>query len=83
MFKIIKQSFIGLLSFSGSLARVASVSDCTKCTSLNKKQCLAGPTLIDLNSIERHYYPDMVKLDRCNGSCYILGHLSKQNMCSE
>ena len=83
MFKIIKQSFIGLLSFSGLLAHVAQVFDYTKCISLNKKKCLARPTLIDLNSIERHYYPDMVKLDRCNGSCYILGHFLKWNMCSE
>ena len=41
MFKFIKQVFISLISFGGSLARVATASDCTKCISLNSEPCLA------------------------------------------
>ena len=35
---------------------------------LNNELCLAGPTLINLNSNELHYYPFMVSLGTCNGS---------------
>ena len=41
MFKLIKQMFITLLSFSGSLA--------TKYVSLNNEPCMIRYTLIDLN----------------------------------
>ena len=47
--------FIGLLSFSGSLA--------TKCMSLNNKQCQTRSFLIDLNSVK--YYPYIITLDKC------------------
>ena len=39
MFNFFKQTFIGLLSFSGSLV--------AKCISFNNKPYLAKPTLID------------------------------------
>ena len=41
MFGFIKNMFIGLLSFSGSLA--------TKCISLNNEQCKTRPFLINFN----------------------------------
>ena len=50
MLKFIKLALIALLSFRESLARVAKVSDRTKCISLNNDTYLARPTLIDLNS---------------------------------
>ena len=43
MFRLIKQVFITLLSFSGSLA--------TKYVSLNNEPCMIGPTLIGLKPI--------------------------------
>ena len=46
MFKFIKQHFIVLLSFSGLLARVAKVSDRTKCISLNNEPCSANLLLL-------------------------------------
>ena len=56
MFKFIKQVFIVLLSFSGSLA--------TNCVSLNNQLCTTRPTFIDLNPVEYnqglHQYPFMV-----------------------
>ena len=40
MFRLIKQVFLGLLTFSGSLA--------TNCMSLNNEQNMISPTPIDL-----------------------------------
>ena len=34
--------------------------------------CMATPTLIDLNLVEFKYYPFMISLDKCSGSCNIL-----------
>ena len=49
MLILIKQTFIALLSFGGSLPCVAKVSDRTKCISLNNdSSCLARSMLIDL-----------------------------------
>ena len=64
--------FVILLSFSESLAHVDNVSDQTKCLSLNNKPCTVRPTLIDLNLVELKYYPSMVCLDKCAGSCNVL-----------
>ena len=56
MLRFIKQVFIALLSFSGSLA--------IKCISLIKEPCLARPNLIDLNPDEISqglcHYPFMI-----------------------
>ena len=41
---------------------------------LNNEQGLARPTL-DLNSDELHYYPFIISLNRCNGSCNTLDDL--------
>ena len=70
MFSFIKQVFIVLFSFSSSLASVAKAR--TKCLYLNDKQCMVRSTLIDLNPIELKYYPFMIRLDECNGSCNVL-----------
>ena len=56
--------FIVLLSFSESLA--------TKYVSLNDEPCMIRPTFIDLNLVELKYYPFMISLDKCNGSCNVL-----------
>ena len=53
--------FIALLSFSGFLASIH--------VSLNNKSSLMRPTLIDLNPPELYYYPLMISLDKCSGSC--------------
>ena len=65
MFSLIKQVFIVLLSLSESLARVAKVSDRTKCLSSNDEPCIVRPSLIDLNPVELKYYPFMINLDKC------------------
>ena len=50
---LIKQVFLVLLSFSESLT--------TKCVSLNDELCMIRPKL--------KYYPFLISLDKCNGSC--------------
>ena len=39
--------------------------------SLNDKLCMVRPTLIDLNPVEFKYYPYMISLDKCSGSCNV------------
>ena len=72
MFSLTKQAFTVLLSFSSSLARIAKVSDQTKCLSLNDEPYMVRPTLIDLNLVELKYYPVMISFDKCGGSCNVL-----------
>ena len=60
MFRLIKQVFTALLSFSGSLA--------TKFVPLNNEPCMIRPTLINLNPFEPNYYPFMIVLDRFSKS---------------
>ena len=60
----IRQTLIVLvlmLCFGGSLA--------TNFISVNNQQCMARPKLIDLNPDECRYYPFIVSIDRCEGSC--------------
>ena len=64
MFSLIKQLFIGSLSFSSALA--------TKFVSLNDEPCMIRPTLIDLNPVELKYYQLMISLDKRTGSCNVL-----------
>ena len=59
--------FILLLRFSKSLA-----CDRTKRLFLNDEPCMARPTLIDMNPNELKYYPFMISLNKCNGSCNVL-----------
>ena len=56
--------FIVFLSFSSSLA--------TKCLFLNDEPCMVRPTLINMNPIELKYYPFMISLNKCTGSCNVL-----------
>ena len=68
MFWLIKQVFIALLNFSGSLA--------TEYVSLNNKPCMTRPTVINLNPVELNYYPFMINLDKCGESCNAVDGLS-------
>ena len=67
MFRLIKQVFIDLLSFSGSLT--------TKYMFFNNEPCMIRPNLIDLDPVELNYYPFMICLDKCNGSCFFFFNL--------
>ena len=63
MFELINKIFIGILT------SVSRASNHIKCVSLSNQKCMIQPTLISLHSNEYsqkfHYYPFMVKLDRC------------------
>ena len=59
--------FIILLSFSSSLALQR-----TKYLFLNDEPCVVRPTLIDLNPVELKYFPFMISLNKCIGSCNVL-----------
>ena len=60
MFRVIKQVFTALLSFSRSLANIVNASDNRKCIYLNNQQCITQPTLNNLllNEYNQrlHYY---------------------------
>ena len=73
MFRIIKKIFIVL------------VTGIVKCVLLNNQKCMTQPTLINLHpneySQEFHYYPFVVKLDGCVGSCNTLNDLCMYELC--
>ena len=73
MFWLIKKVLIVLLS------NIVNGSNHAKCVSLRNQKCMTQPTLINLHpkeySQEFHYYPFVVKLDRCAGSCNTLNDL--------
>ena len=58
MFRLIKQVFLALFSFSASLA--------TTCKFLKNEPCITRATLIDLNHDELCHHSFMVSLQKCN-----------------
>lgn len=64
MLKFIKQTFLLLLGFSGSLTHAANVFERTKNICLNNEPCAAGQQHIDLNLEELHYYRLLVSLHK-------------------
>ena len=66
----------------GLLISIVNVSNHTKCVSLRNQKCMTEPILIHLHpneySQEFYYYPFVVKLDRCVGSCNNLIDLSNK-----
>ena len=68
MFRLIKQLLIALLSFSESLA--------TKCALLNNEPCMTRTFRINSNPVELKYYPFMISLHKCSGSCNSVNDLS-------
>ena len=64
------------------LSNVVNGPNHTKCVSLNNQKCITQPALVNLHlneySQELHYYPFVVKLDRCVGSYNTLNGLSKK-----
>ena len=61
---------------------MANVFDHKKCIFLSNQPFMTRSTLIDLNDDEYNqglrYYPFMVNLDRCNGSCNTPDDLSNR-----
>ena len=73
MFVFILKMFIGLLSaftiesFSESL--ISTSKGCKKCVPLNNWLCQARPTLININSNERLFYPFTGSVNKCDENC--------------
>ena len=76
MFGLIKKIFIELLT------GLVNGYNHTKCILLSNQKCMIRPTLINLHpneySQESHYYPFVVKLERCIGSYNTLHDLSNK-----
>ena len=76
MFEIIKKMFILLLT------SIVNASNHTKCVSLSNQKYEIQPTLIYLHpnehNLQFHYYPFVVKLNSCVGSCNALNDLSNR-----
>ena len=67
----------------GLLITLVNASNYTKCVLLSNRKCMTQlSTFINLHptecSQEFHYYPLVVKLDRCVGSCVTLNDLSNK-----
>lgn len=62
--RFINLEFVTILSFGR-----AWTAQNKKCTSLHSQPSIARPVIIDLNQDELCYYPFMVRVDRCGGSC--------------
>ena len=66
----------------GLLINIVSTSNHSKCVFLNNQKCEIQPTHINLNpneySQEFHFYPFLVKLDRCVRRCNTLNGLSNK-----
>ena len=71
--------------FMGLLISIVNTSNHTKWVLLSNQKCMIQPTLINLHPIEYsqgfHYYPFVVKLDRCAGRCNTLNDLSNLFKC--
>ena len=59
--------FVVLLYCNESLA-----GDQTKCLFLNDELCMVRPTIIYMNPVELKYYPFVISLNKCIGSCNAL-----------
>ena len=59
--------FVVLLYCNESLA-----DDQTKCLFLNDELCMVRPTIIYMNPVELKYYPFVISLNKCIGSCNAL-----------
>ena len=44
--------------------------------SLDNESCMIRPFIIDLNRVELKYYPFIISLVKCNGSCNYVNDLS-------
>ena len=76
MFGLIKKIFIGLLT------GLVNGFNPTKCLQLSNQKCVTQHILINLHpkeySQEFHYFPYVVKLDRCVASCNTFNDLSNK-----
>ena len=61
--------FVGLLCFGGPLVFEHRAADHIESVALNNQPCQPRQTLINLNLDELYYYPFVVSVSKCGGSC--------------
>ena len=54
------------------LSSLTRVADLTKCLFLNDEPYMVRPSITDINPVELKYYPFIISLNKCNGSCNVL-----------
>ena len=85
MYGLIRKTFIVLLCLVNHQVTwfiTVAVLNSIKCISLKNQLFITRPTLVDLNPDEYNqgfcWYPFLVSLDRCKGSCNTLDDLSSK-----
>ena len=68
MFKFIKQIFISIEMFFGSLLNVNSL----ECISMKNQECKVRPEINDVSSNNHIFYPFSVKINKCSVIVIIL-----------
>ena len=66
MFGFIKKCFFTAMMFF--VCDVLSANP-IKCLSMNNQECKIRLEIMDINSNERLFYPYIVKISKCSGSC--------------
>ena len=64
MYRFIKKAFAVITTFF-NLSYVNSL----ECISMNNQECKARPKIINVNSNEPVFYPNSIKVNKCNGNC--------------
>ena len=66
LFGFIKKYFFTAITvFNFNLSNVNSL----KCVSINNQECKIRPEIINLNANEPLFYPYIIKINKCKGSC--------------
>ena len=65
MFRFIKQIIISAMMFFNSLLNVNPL----ECVLFENQECKVRPEVININSSNPMFYPFIVKINRCSGSC--------------
>ena len=66
MFESIKQVFVVAITFFGF--RPSNVNS-LECVSMKNKECKIRPEIINVNTSEPVFYPFIIKVNKCRGSC--------------
>ena len=66
MFRFIREMFVVAITFFNfNPLNVNSL----ECVSMNNQECRTRTKIIDINNNESVFYPFIIKVSKCNGSC--------------
>ena len=66
MFGFIKNVFVVAMTF---IDFILSNVNSLECVSMNNQECKRRPEIINFNTNEPLFYPNSIKISKCNGSC--------------